>query len=172
MENMFERISPPSKKNLSSEFTKMFRKYYIDEEHCMDATNLFDNVKTVLNKFKNNGFKIAIASGKPNIILEKMLNHFEIDGFNLVLGTGKSNFKHKLAPEIIDYILEKENVIKNDAVIIGDCKTDILCGKNAKIDTIAVTYGYDTTNNLLSAHLTYKIDDFKELLDILELKGE
>lgn len=55
-------------------------------------------------------------------------------------------------------------------MIIGDSKSDILTGKNAGIDTIAVTYGYDKKENLVNANPTYIIDKFCELEQLIKLK--
>ena len=59
-------------------------------------------------------------------------------------------------------------VSREESVIIGDSKSDILAGKNANIDTIAVTYGYDKPENLISLNPTCVIDDFDKLLELIE----
>ena len=164
---MFEKVLPESKKHLSGEYEKAYKKYYIDEEHFADATVLFDGVKETLENFKNNNFYMAIASSKPKRILDKMVDTFNLEGFNYVLGTEESNFKHKPDPEIVNYLMDKLNVSKEETVIIGDSKTDILTGKNAGIDTIAVTYGYDKKENLENANPNYIIDDFSKLMEII-----
>ena len=66
--------------------------------------------------------------------------------------------------------MEKLKVNKEDAVIIGDSKSDIFTGKNAGIDTIAVTYGYDKKENLINANPDVIIDEFGELDNIIEYK--
>lgn len=165
---MFEKVLPEDKKELASEYEKAYKQYYIDEGHYTDATVLFEGVKDTINRFKEQGFYMAVASSKPKRILDKMVEHFELKGFNYVLGTEESNFKHKPDPEIINYIMDQLNVSKEDAVIIGDSKSDVLAGKNAGIDTIAVTYGYDKPENLISLNPTCIIDRFDKLLEFIE----
>ena len=63
--------------------------------------------------------------------------------------------------------MRKYNLKKDDAVIIGDSQVDIQTGKNAGIDTIALTYGYDTKENLKKQDPTIIIDNFKDLKNIL-----
>lgn len=166
---MFEKVLPEDKKHLYEEYEKAYKKYYIDEEHYADATILFEGVKETLENFKNQGFFMAVASSKPKRILDKMVARFGLKGFQYVLGTEESNFKHKPDPEIVNYIMDKLKVSREDTVIIGDSKSDILTGKNAGIDTIAVTYGYDTEENLKSAEPTIIIDSFGELEDIIQI---
>lgn len=170
LEIMFEKVLPEDKKDLSKEYEKAYKKYYIDEEHYTDATTLFDGVKETIDAFRKEGFYMAVASSKPKRILNKMVAVFDLKGFSYILGTEESNFKHKPDPEIVNYIMGKLNISKEDAVIIGDSKSDIITGKNAGIDTIAVTYGYDKRENLENANPTYIIDKFNKLCDIIKLK--
>ena len=167
---MFKKVLPENKQNLSEEYEKKYKKHYIDEEHFADATVLFNDVKTTIDYFNSKKFFMAVASSKPKRILDKMVSHFELSGFDLVLGTEESNFKHKPDPEIIFHIMDSLKVNKEDAVIIGDSKSDILAGKNAGIDTIAVTYGYDKPENLKALNPTYVIDEFKTLKQIINFK--
>ena len=167
---MFEKVLPEDKKAFAAEYEKAYKKYYIDEEHYADATELFPNVKKIIDKFKNDGYYMAVASSKPKRILDKMMNKFDLKGFNYVLGTEESNFKHKPDPEIVNYIMDNLHVTKEESVIIGDSKSDILTGKNAGIDTIAVTYGYDKKENLENAKPTFIIDNFGELENIINYK--
>ena len=166
---MFEIVLPEGKKELANEYEKLYKKYYIDEEHFADATDLFDGVKDTLYKFKNDGYYMAVASSKPKRILDKMVSRFDIEVFDYVLGTEESNFKHKPDPDIVNYIMSQVNVDKEDTVIIGDSKSDILTGHNAGIDTIAVTYGYDSKENLINANPSIIIDDFSKLQEIIEM---
>ena len=167
---MFEKVLPEDKKSLAEDYEKAYKKYYIDEEHFADATVLFPDVRRLIDKFKNEGYYMAVASSKPKRILDKMMATFELEGFNYVLGTEESDFKHKPDPQIVNYIMDKLNVEKDDTVIIGDSKSDILTGKNAGIDTIVVTYGYDKKENLVNAEPTYIIDEFGKLENMIELK--
>ena len=170
LESMFYKVLPEERKQLAEEYEKKYKKYYIDGGHFADATDLFTGVKEIVEYFNSQSFFMAIASSKPKRILDKMVNHFELVGFDLILGTEESKFKHKPDPEIILYIMNSLSVAKEDTVIIGDSKSDILCGQNAGIDTIAVTYGYDKPENLKVLSPTYVIDDFRTLREIIKFK--
>lgn len=171
LEKVFEGVLSEDKKHLSIELTKKYRQYYIDEKHFLDTTTLFDGVKETISFLKKQGFIMVIASSKPKRALDYMVNHFKLTEFDLVLGTGESNFKHKPNPEIINYTLDRFNISKKDAIIVGDSQADVLAGKNANIDTVALTYGYDTKENLMKFNPTYIIDKFDSLIKIIKFKG-
>ena len=82
---MFEKVLPDEKKEQSEEYEKLYKKYYIDEEHFADATDLFDGVKETLTKFKDDGYIMAVASSKPKRILDKMVERYDIDFFDYVI---------------------------------------------------------------------------------------
>ena len=169
---MFKRILSKDKETLVNEYVKKYREYYIDEGHYADETTLFENVKETLENLKKQGFYIAIASGKPKRILDKMVECFRLNEFEFVLGTGESCFKPKPDPEALNYIMNELNVSKKDAVMVGDTKADITAGKNAGMDTIAVTYGYEKIDILKMANPTYMIEDFKRLEKIIVYKND
>ena len=168
---MFRKVLPEEEKEKAEEYEKKYKKYYIDEGHYVDATTLFENVKETIENFKSQGFQMAVASSKPKRILDEMVEHFGLNEFELVLGTEESNFKHKPDPEILNYIMNELNIPKEETVIVGDSKTDIVAGKNAGIDTIAVTYGYDKPENLRNLNPTYIVDDFKSLEKVIKYKN-
>ena len=168
LEEMFKRVLPKDKETLANEYVKKYREYYIDEGHYADETTLFENVEETLEKLKEQGFYMVIASGKPKRILDKMVEYFHLNEFEFVLGTGESHFKPKPDPEILNYIMHHLHVSKKETVMVGDTKADILAGKNAGIDTIAVTYGYERIDILKNANPTYLIDNLKTLEEIVE----
>ena len=172
LEEMFKRVLTKDEETLANEYVKKYREYYIDEGHYADETTLFENVKETLEKLKGQKFFMVIASGKPKRILDKMVEYFHLNEFELVLGTGESHFKPKPDPEILNYIMHHLNVSKEEAVMIGDTKADVMAGKNAGIDTIAVTYGYEKIDILRNVKPTYMIDNFKTLEEVMEYKKD
>ena len=68
--------------------------------------------------------------------------------------------------------MEELNVSKEDTVMVGDSKTDILVGQNAGIDTIAATYGFDKKEILETAKPTCMIDKFEEIVEIIKTKKQ
>ena len=172
LEEMFKCVLPKDKETLANEYVKKYREYYIDEGHYADETTLFENVEETLEKLKEQGFYMVIASGKPKRILDKMVEYFHLNEFEFVLGTGESHFKPKPDPEILNYIMHHLHVSKKETVMVGDTKADILAGKNAGLDTIAVTYGYERIDILKNANPTYRIEEFKTLEEIVEYKKD
>lgn len=167
LEKMFEKVLPNEAKNLSTKLTKRCRQYSINEKHCIDTSVLYEGVEEIILSLKKQKFILVIVSNKPKRAVDYTIEHFKINQFDLIIGISESTFDSKPNPEVINYVLEKYNLKKDDAVIIGDSQIDIQTGKNAGIDTIALTYGYDTKENLKKQNPTIIIDNFKDLKNIL-----
>ena len=171
LEKSFSSILPDKNENLAKELTKKYRQYYIDEKHFLDNTTLFEGVRETLSNLKKQGFILTIATGKAQRAVDYMLQYFKLDEIDLAVGIGESNFKNKPDPEVVNHILEEFNISQEDAIIIGDSPVDILAGKNANIDTIAVSFGYDSIENLKKFNPTVSIDKFEELNNILKYRN-
>ncbi len=168
LEMMFEKTLPEDKKNIYNDCAMAYRKYYIEEKHCLDTTELFKGVRETLEQLKRDGVFIAIASGKVQKAVDDMVEFFKLDGFEFTLGIGKSQFKNKPDPGVINYLMSELNVSKEETIMVGDTAADILAGQNAGVDTVAVTYGYDKLENITCLNPTYIIDDFSKLLEIIK----
>lgn len=170
LEKSFSNLMQNKDENLAKELTKKYRQYYIDEKHFLDNTTLFEGVKETLSNLKKQGFILTIATGKAQRAVDYMLQYFKLNEIDLAIGIGESNFKNKPDPEVVNHILEEFNISQEDAIIIGDSPVDILAGQNANIDTIAVSFGYDSIENLKKFNPTAVIDRFGDLNNILKYK--
>jgi phosphoglycolate phosphatase len=70
--------------------------------------------------------------------------------------------------EIIQYILDKYSDYElNDFIMIGDRKHDIIGANNTGIDSIGVTYGYGSIDELNQFSPTYLVKCVDKIKDIL-----
>ncbi len=146
---------------MTGEALDLFFEYY--SEHLLDKTILYPGVKETLLKLED--FKKVIVSNKRESLSRKVLEGLGIsEFFDLILGSDSVSEK-KPSPVPILETLERLNLSKEEAVIIGDSNFDIDSGKKAGIKTIAVTYGYRSREVLKEAD--HMIDSFGELLTIL-----
>ena len=130
---------------------------------------LFPNVATTLERLHNAGYRMSIASSRAtqslNIFLREMgIAHY----FEYVVGSDSVTC-HKPQPEPVNITLDALDVLYTDALVIGDMPVDVLMAHNAVVKVCAVTYGNATREELERIYPTYIIDDFAELLNILEV---
>lgn len=76
--------------------------------------------------------------------------------------TSTNGFERKPSPEAINYLVEKHNMLKDEAIMIGDRELDILSAKNAGIYSC-----FFSGNGGKCDIADYTIDNFKQLHSII-----
>ena len=117
-----------------------FRAYYIS--HIDVNTKPFPGIHDLLTQLHQEGVLLAVASNKFQEGTEHLIKEFfpKIP-FVAVLG-GRPDFPLKPDPEIVNEVLRKAGIEKEDAVMIGDSDTDMETAANGGIRSIAVNWGY------------------------------
>lgn len=146
---------------------------------------LYPGIDTLLKNLSEHGVKLAVASSKPGVFVEKILTHFGIRGyFTAVVGSeldGSRVNKDEVVLEalrqlgVIDdadaerYLKEKEfpGEKRNDCAMVGDRKFDVEGAKAMKLTSVAVSYGYAQGDELVEAGPDYLVDTVEELRKIL-----
>lgn len=128
---------------------------------------LFPNVETTLKKLKDSGYKIAAVSNRSNKgLVESLGLNGVLQYFDTIVGTDNV-VNPKPHPDHPMQALKNMEILAEDAIMVGDTQTDILAGKNAKIKTVGVTYGW-IGNDIKKHNPDFIIDSLPELLKILK----
>ena len=145
---------------------KLYRQRF--EKQGIFENSLFDGIKNLLEKLKNSGKVLCLATAKPNIYAEQILNQENIRHFfDFVVGADFNNNK-KTKTDIIRLAMEAvTNHNKQDYIMIGDRNHDIVGANDNGIDSIAVTYGYGDIDELEKAQPTIIVNNVEELTKIL-----
>ena len=123
-----------------------FRAYYTD--HIDVHTKPFPGIQELMAKLHREGVMLAVASNKFQEGTEHLIKEFFPDiPFVAVLGS-RPDFPLKPSPEIVDEVLHKAGVEREEAVMVGDSDTDMETAANGGIDSIAVSWGYRNMKDL------------------------
>ena len=143
----------------------IFEGYY--QQFLNTESGLYPAVRSTLFSLQDKGYKIALITNKAEQFLPKLLAYFGINRcFDLLLG-GDTLSKNKPDPMQVNHACEYFNIPLSQAVMVGDSRNDILAGQNAKIKTIALTYGYNYGEPIADINPDYIINHFDELLTLL-----
>lgn len=111
-------------------------------------TKLLPGALKILKFLKAKGYKIAVASNRPNKFSLIAIKFLRIQRyFDMVLCADKVK-KPKPAPDILNTILKRFSLKKSEAIFVGDMGIDIRTGKSARVKTIAVATGSNTASEL------------------------
>ena len=116
--------------DLDEETARKAVEYY--RERYAD-TGIFENqvypgVANMLNVLKNKGYRLAVASSKPEYFVKKVLDHFHLtDYFEVIVGSEMNGARTGKA-EVIEETLRRLGLSGHagEAVMIGDREHDVL----------------------------------------------
>lgn len=133
---------------------------------------VYDCVPETLEALHLAGAKLYIATAKPKVFADQIADHFHLRAyFESVYGSELSGERSNKA-ELIDHILLSERLARQSTCMIGDRHHDIVGARQNNLNSIGVTYGYGTREELVRAGATRTIDHPKQLLALLNLNVE
>lgn len=139
-----------------------FRAYYT--AHIDVHTKPFPGIQDLMTTLHHEGVLLAVASNKFQEGTEHLIKEFFPDiPFVAVLGN-RPGFPYKPSPEIVEEVLNKAGVQREEAVMVGDSDTDMETATNGGIEGIAVSWGYRNMNGVSGLKVA---NSAEELLKIL-----
>ncbi|GAA0124502.1 HAD family hydrolase [Clostridium sp. CTA-19] len=162
---MFKSIKGFQEENIKSAVKEYSIRY---KNICKNTVTMFEGVKETLEKLHKKGVKLTIATSRGKDTLLLFLKELEIEHLFSFVACCDDVTKHKPAPDVVNLVLEKINVNKNKALVIGDTIYDVGMGQNAGCESCAVTYGNNTLEEIKGSNPEYIIDKFSDLISIVE----
>lgn len=172
LETIVSNILPPDKvTEVNIDLVKSsYRKIY--SQSSKPNTKIYPGIMDCLYTLKNNGYKLAVNSNKGQVLLDEMVSDMFPDNFfDSVIGYLEER-PSKPDPLGVDMICSECGCMRDDAVYVGDGKSDVRTAENAGIPCIFVLWNksnehtfnvYKTVRNAdeLKEVLLGEIDDFK-----------
>lgn len=113
---------------------------------------VYDGIPELLSVLRERGYKIGLASAKPDHFIQQILDHFGLCScFDFAQGVSlEESYSDK--SELIAHVLKKLRVSDlNTAWMIGDKKYDIEGAQKAGIHAAGVLYGFGSESELKTA---------------------
>lgn len=140
---------------------------------------LFENevyagVPQMLHTLQSKGLFLAVASSKPTVYVERILEHFKIRKyFKVVVGSeldGRRVNKDEVVQEALKQLFGEEPIKKELVYMIGDRRFDVEGAKALGVESVGVSYGYGSMEELKEAKADYIVRSVAELQKFL-LRG-
>lgn len=128
---------------------------------------LYPGIEDMLAGLKNRGYKIGIASSKPENFVKIVAEYFHIESyFDEIVGSepegGRTN-----KTEVIEEALRRMGLTdhRDQVIMVGDKEHDVFGARRAGLECIAVSYGYGTKEELENARPLKIVNSVEEILD-------
>ncbi|MEK4742267.1 MULTISPECIES: HAD family hydrolase [Bacillus] len=139
-----------------------FREYL--KQSGLLENKVYDGIGALLQELKDAGNRLFVATSKPTIFAKQVIEHFQLTSFfEEIVGSNLDGTRIK-KEEIIAHILQtNEELQKEEMVMIGDRKHDVIGASSNGIASIGVLYGYGNENELSDARAIHIVKDVEEL---------
>lgn len=174
--SLYPFIGPP--------LLESYEKYYgFDEEKAKLAVNyyreyfgvkgLFENevypgMDEFLNKCREIGCKLVLATSKPEHYAVDIMKHFGLDRYFDCMCGSSMDASLETKADVIRKALKCCNIsFTENVLMIGDRKHDILGAKECHIDSAGVLWGYGNREEFCQNGATYIVNNLKELEKVI-----
>lgn len=128
----------------------------------------FPNVNETFAELFKRGIVITVASSRSMESLTTLLENIHLKQYCSMIVGEQCVVNKKPAPDMVNLILQTQKTLPDDALVVGDTIFDIAMGQGAHCKTCGVTYGNQSRSELEKQGATYLIDDFGDLLKLVD----
>lgn len=147
-------------------FRCVYSEHYLQLESA--PSPLFAGVREALLGFREQGYRLAVATGKTRVGLERVLaGHGWLDFFDVTRCADETASKPD--PRMLHEILAHCRVSPEQALMVGDSPFDLQMAHGAGMAAVAVGYGAQSLTVLREYRPHLAIERFCELGEWLEL---
>ena len=129
-------------------------------------SHLYPGIAQLLCALHQNGTYVAIASAKPQFMLERLAAYYKIDPYlDAIVGVGLG--RHSADKRDLILRALPADMAPSRACMVGDRRFDIEAGRALGLDAIGANYGYALPGELAEAGANAIFDSMRELTDYL-----
>lgn len=143
------------------QFSKAYQKRYLNK------TIPYEGILKLLGTLEEKGIKIAVNSNKRGDYTNALVNKY-FSQFSWIAVYGereREGIPKKPDPSAALEIANHMNLPAEEVLYIGDSKTDMETGQNAKMDTIGVAWGFRGAEELRENNATYIVEKPEAILE-------
>ena len=158
------RLQPDENATVIEKLANTYRQEYLQTNETHSA--LFPGVENLLTELENQGYLLAIATGKGREGLDLSLEETQLHGHFHITRCASETIS-KPHPRMLEEILHFTGLDAHEALMIGDTEYDMEMAQNANMHALAVSYGVHAIDRLLKHKPVDCLDDITELPDCL-----
>jgi len=159
------KLHPGESEAMIETMARLYRHQYLDINPT--PSQLFPGVEELLYTLENQGYWLAVATGKGREGLDQVLHHSGLMG-RFHTTRCASETVSKPHPRMLEEILQQTGLEASDALMIGDTEYDLEMANNAGMASLGVTYGVHSVERLLKHKPIACLEDVSQLHPFLQ----
>ena len=138
---------------------------------CYDATGWAENsvypgVHALLQALQASGWQLFVCTSKREDFAARILEKFALSSYFLALYADTAGSLNHTKTALLRRLLEEQSLDPATTFMVGDRSFDIEAARANGVTSIAVTYGYGTSEELESARPDHTCNAVEDLLPI------
>lgn len=165
---LFARALPVEASNEENilRIRSLFVPYY--DEHNMDCSCPYSGILGLLEELQSRGLQLAVASNKYHEATLRLVSHFfPMINFAAIYGQ-REGVPMKPAPDVVFDILSQTGIGAEQVLYVGDSGVDMQTANNAGVESIGVTWGFRSEEELReygACHIVHSAEEILQLID-------
>lgn len=146
----------------------VYREYY-STVGMFDCTP-YNGVFELIEKLRTKGFKILVATSKPELYAKQILERKGfLHLFDFVGGADLSEQKRCEKIDVVNYVLKENNLVKkkNECLMIGDRKYDINGAHAADLKALGILWGFGNREEFEEANADFILETPEQVFKFL-----
>lgn len=153
-----QHLCPSLPEEAYPELVAHYRRHYLGRDH---EIVLFDGVVEALQRYREQGWFLAVATGKSRVGLDRALKSSGLGPLFDVTRCADETFS-KPHPEMLLQIIDVLGLNAQEALMVGDTTHDMELARNAGSAAVAVSYGAHEREALAAHQPLFIADSFVE----------
>ncbi|RUO60363.1 HAD-IIIA family hydrolase [Pseudidiomarina insulisalsae] len=168
LEPAIERLFGRLTSDQHAAFLAQYRDQYVDLDPT--PTPLFPGVETMLHNLREQGYLLAIATGKARRGLDRVLTETALqDVFHFTRCADESISKPH--PQMLHELMAAAQCSADETLMIGDSVHDLKMARAAKVDALGVDFGTHEALLLQQHQPLAVLSSWQQLNDYLPLRA-
>ena len=162
-------IAPEIDKINLDKVVSNFHQIYDYEEN--DISEIYTGMYELLYSLKESGKKVFMATYKPDFPTQRIIRQFKLDMFDEVYTIDKFG-ENITKTQMIQMIIDKYGLKREETAMVGDAPSDVLCAKEAGVLAIGALWGYGENKKPLIEKSDITIKNVEELNNYFKKHNE
>jgi phosphoglycolate phosphatase len=143
-----------------------YREYYRDKGIL--ENKVYDGLEDILKRLQCDGKTLVVATSKPEVFARQILDHFGLSKYFMYIAGSNLDGTRTNKAEVIEYALKSCDIkSKDDVIMIGDRKYDIVGANKTGLDSIGVLFGYGNKDEFIDLGAVYIVETVWELYNLV-----
>jgi phosphoglycolate phosphatase len=167
-------VGPPLRQSLhrlgilpeqTDEAIEIYRRHYVD--HGQFENFPYPGIENLLQKLKEEGHQLYVATSKPEAMSIRILQHFGLAKYFDIICGAESDRSRDTKAKVIAYLLEQITPLPGKMIMVGDTVYDVEGANTLNIPCVGVSWGYGVISEMQSAGAIAIAETMDHLYQIL-----